>query len=164
MTSNVMVFRAPFGIAGAVSREDNKLIEAQGLNVSLPFASYGIPGKIVSGLFVPVALVGDTAPYGFLVRPYPFQGPNASDALGTSVPLTTGVANILKRGYIQVQCNAGTPALNGTVYIRYANSDSTHPVAGIEAAAVGSTTVALTNCYFTGPADANGLVEIAFNL
>lgn len=164
MTSNVIVFRAPFGIAGAVTREDQKHIEAQPLAAATPFASYGLPGKIVNGIFVPLTVVGDVTPYGFLVRPYPFQGPNASDPLGVSVPLTTGVANILRRGYIAVQCNAGTPALGGTVYQRYANADSTHPLDGIEAAAVGATTVALTNAFFMGPADANGLVEIGFNI
>lgn len=162
--SNAILYRMAQGIPGDVSRASVSTIESQPLASGTPFPGYGLPGKISGGAFVPVSAVGDTAPYGLLVRPFPTTGPDASDPLGTAVPPTTGVANILRRGYMTVKCNAGTPALGGAVYIRYANGVTATPVGGIEAAAVASTTVALTNAIFTGAADANGNVEIAFNI
>lgn len=162
--SNAYLYRMPQGVQGDISRPSQGTVEAQGLNASLPFTSYGVFGKIASGLFVPLTLVGDTTPYGMLVRPYPFSGPNASDPLGTAVPPTTGVANILRRGYATVLCNAGVPALGGTVYYRYANPTGPLPLNGLEATSVGGSNVALIGVAFMGPADAAGNVEIAFNI
>lgn len=153
------------GLPGGLSRGAGQAtITPEVLDSASPFAAYGLPGKIVSGQFVPVSLVGDTAPAGILVRPYPTTSPNASDPLGTSTPPTTGVVSVLRRGYIMVKCNAGVPAEGGAVYIRYAAGTINTPIGGIEAAAVAGDTVALTNCVFNGPADANGNVEIAFNI
>lgn len=166
--SNAILFRMPNGVAGDISRPSMSTIEAQAFNSSLPFASYGIPGKIASGLFVPLTAVGDTTPFGLLVRTYPVTGLNASDPLGTAVPICTGgfAANVLRRGYMTVQLNAGasSAALGSAVYFRYANPSGAAVVGGLEGAAVGATTVALTNAIFMGPADANGFAEVAFNI
>jgi hypothetical protein len=159
-----ILYRMAQGIPGDVSRQSIATIEAQPLNAAAPFLSYGIPGKIAAGLFVPLSAVGDTAPYGFLVRPYPITGANASDPLGTAVPLTSGLANILRRGYMTVQSNAGTPTAQGTVYVRYANAAAGTPIGGLEATSVGGSNVALLGVAFMGPADASGNVEIAFNI
>ncbi len=158
-------FRMPFGIPGDISRGvEQSTVEQQAYNASLPFPSYGVPGKMVSGLFVPLALVGDTVPYGFLVRPFPTTGLNASDPLGTAVPQTTGVANVLRRGYMMVQCNVGTPAFGGTVYMWYAASSGSHVVGGLEATSTPGSNVALTNCSWFGTTDSNGYAEIQFNI
>lgn len=155
----------PFGIAGDVTRQSQSKIETGVLNASLPFAGYGLFGKNVSGKFVPVA-GGDAATvvYGILVRPFPTQGANASDPLGTSVPPTTGLANVLRSGYISVKNNAGTPALGGPVYIRVADAAAGQPIGGIEAAADETDTILVAGAQFMGPADASGNVEIAFNI
>lgn len=166
--SNAILYRMAQGVQGAITRQQTALgsVEPQAFNSSLPFPSYGVPGKMVSGLFVPLSAVGDTAPYGFLVRPYPIVGLNASDALGVAVPLCTGgvAANILRRGYMSIVCNAGTPVQGGTLYMRYANPSGALVLGGIEATSVGGSNVALTNVQFTGPADSAGNVEIAFNI
>lgn len=165
MSANSYLYRMPSGIPGATSRDSVSTIEALPLNSSLPFAGYGIPGKIASGAFVPFAGSETAAAcYGFLVRPYPTTGVNASDPLGTAVPATSGIANVLRRGYMTVHNNAGTPALNGAVYIRVASAAAGKPIGGIEAAADSTNTVLLTNAIFMSAADANGNVEIAYNI
>lgn len=157
--------RMPFGIPGDVTRQSQAKIEAQVFNPSAAFSGYGLFGKINAGKFVPVGS-GDTAAsvYGVLVRPYPITGNNASDPLGTSVPPTTGLADVLRSGYINVKNNAGTPAVGGQVYIRVANATAGKPIGGIEAAAVVDETIAVTGATFAGAADANGNVEIAYNI
>lgn len=165
--TNAILYRMAQGIPGAVSRESVATIEAQPLAVGTPFYSYGIFGKWSGGAFVPLTAVGDAANvYGLLVRPYPITGLNASDPLGTSVPPTTGVANIMRRGYmtVQVPTGGGTPAPGGLVYFRYASPASPLLVGDIEAAAVGSVTAVVPGAFFMSAADANGNVEIGFNI
>lgn len=67
-----------------------------------------------------------------------------------------------QRGAINVKCQQGVPALNGTVYVRIA-ANASYPAAvvgGFEAAADGSNTVELTNCRWAGTADPNGIAEM----
>ena len=157
--------RMPFGIPGDVTRQSQAVIEAQPFNTALPFNRYGIPGKIVANKFIPFAgaeVVTDA--YGILVRPNPITGANASDPLGTSVPPNNGLADILRSGYINVKNNAGTPALNGIVYVRVATPSTPQPIGGIEATSDAANTIILTGARFTGAADANGNVEIAYNI
>lgn len=159
-------YRMPYGIPGDVSRQSVATIETQLFDSTAAFGAYGLFGKIDSnGKFAPIGS-GDAAAaiYGLLIRPYPTTGANASDPLGTSVPPTSGCANILKRGYATVQINAGTAALNGAVYVRVATASGAKVIGGIEAAADGTNTIQVAGCVFTGAADANGNVEIAFNL
>lgn len=160
-----ILYRMPYGIPGDVTRAAQATIETQILNSALPFAGFGLFGKIASGKFVPVT-TGDAASavYGLLVRPYPTQGANASDPLGTSVPKTTGAADVFRRGYANVKVNAGTAAVGGTVYIRVAAAAAGKPIGGIEAVADGGNTIAVTNCTFMGDADASGNVEIGYKI
>ena len=157
--------RMPQGIAGDVTRQSIATIEPQLLDSSKPFAGFGLFGKIASNKFVPVE-AGDSAGvvYGILVRAYPSQGANASDPLGTAVPKTTGVADVLRRGYISVKNNAGTAAIGGTVYIRVANAAAGKPIGGIEAQSDSSNTIVVAGATFMSAADAGGNVEIAYNI
>jgi hypothetical protein len=173
--SNAILYRAPFGVQGDITRPSQQNVEAWGFNSANVFAQYGVPGKIVSGLFVPCVAAGDVSLiWGFLVRPYPISPLNASDALGTSVPNCTAgfVANVLRRGYLNVfvQLNAASVAAGGSVYMRTAGAIAGQILGGIEGATTGNNTVLTASqglaggIVFTGPADANGIAEIAFNL
>lgn len=160
------LYRMPNGVPGDVTRQSQSTIETQLKNSSLPFPSYGVPGKIASGKFVPVAS-GDTASvvYGFLVRPFPTTGQNASDPLGTSVPRAdNGAADVLRRGYLNVKVNAGTASLGSPVYVRVAAGTVNQPIGGIEAAADSTNTVVIDGAIFMSAADASGNAEIAFNI
>ncbi len=128
---NAILYRMPSGIPGDVSRLQSATIESVPLNASLPFSAYGLPGKLASGKFVPIA--GDEVAadiYGFLVRTYPTQTPNA-DGSGVA----GGIGSIMRRGFMTVKLNSGTAALGGKVYVRVDNESSGKPIGGIEAAA-----------------------------
>ena len=129
-------YRMGAGVPGDITRQSPATIESQIFDPNNAFASYGLFGKFASGKFIPVGS-GDAsaAVYGMLVRPNPITGANGSDPLGTSVPPLSGIANVLRRGYANVKSNAGTPALNGAVYIRVGNASTGKPISGIEAAA-----------------------------
>lgn len=164
--SNAITYRMPQGIPGILTRQGFGMVEAQVLGAT-PVPAYGFPVKMSSGLILPLSLVGDTLPFGWLVRPWPTTDNSGNEALGTAVPPATAgsILNIMKRGYMSVFCqaNAGSVAANGTVYLRYANASGAAVVGGVEATSIGATTVALTNCYWCGPADANGNAEIYFD-
>lgn len=70
--------------------------------------------------------------------------------------------SVFQRGSINVKVYDGTPALGGTVYIRTATSGTytTGVVGGFSATNESGSTVALTNCQWGGPADANGIAEL----
>jgi len=161
--SNAYLLRMPSGIPGDVSRKLDSTVDTVILDSTAPFTAYGVPGKLVNGKFVPVA-AGDTAAVisGFLVRPYPTQ--SAQEPIGTATPPTTGTGNRLRRGWITVHNNAGTPSIGGAVYVRVAAAASGKPIGGIEAAADSTNTVVLTNALFTNAGDANGNVEIEYNI
>jgi hypothetical protein len=134
--SNAILYRMPYGVAGDVTRPSNSTIEPQVLDSASAFPGYGLFGKISSAKFVPIGAADvATAIRGLLVRPFPTQGANASDPLGTAVPSTTGIANVLRRGWMAVKSNAGTPAIDGAVYIRVGNASGGKPIGGIEATA-----------------------------
>jgi hypothetical protein len=161
--SNAYLYRMPSGIPGDVSRKLDSTIDTQFFSSSLPFASYGIPVKLSSGNVVPFAAADVAASlFGFLVRPYPTQG--AKEPIGTAVPPTYGAANVLRRGWMTVQCNAGTPAKGGIVYVRIDTPSGAKVVGGIEAASDTTHNVALTGVTFTNAGDANGNVEIEYNI
>jgi hypothetical protein len=156
-----LLYRMASGIPGDVSRPAQSLIEPATLNAALPFSAYGMVGKFAAGKFVPLA-GGETAAdvRGFLVRPYPTQTANA-DGSGIQQGI---IGNVMRRGYMTVKCGAGVPAKDGQVYARIAAAAAGKPIAGVEATADGANTIAITGCRFTGPADADGNVEIEYNL
>lgn len=163
--SNAILFRMASGIPGDISRRSQSTVEAIPLDSTLPFPAYGVFGKLTSGKFVPIA-GGDaaTAVYGLFVRPYPTTGGAASDPLGIATPPSKGIGDVMRRGYMTVKNNAGTPALGSPVYVRVAAPASGKPIGGIEAAADSTNTIAVTGAIFMNAGDANGNVEIAFNI
>ena len=156
------LYRMPSGIPGDVSRASASKIEQQFADSSNPFPAFGRFGKIASGKFIPVG-TGDAAAavYGLLIRPYPAG--NTQDALGVSTPSQlAGSHNVMVSGYASVVSNAGTAALNGTVYIRVAAPSGAKVVGGIEALSDSTNTIAVVGARFMAPADANGNATISF--
>lgn len=160
-------FRMPAGFAGDLQRAEVATIETQQIDSAAPPTAYGVPVKLVSGKIQPINSGSDTAAavIGVNLRPYPIQT-NGTDALGTSTPPTSGVTDILKRGYVMVSLGGTTAAAKGgTVYVRVASASAGKPLGGFEAAADSTNTVAMpASWYFTGPADAYGITEIAVNI
>lgn len=67
--------------------------------------------------------------------------------------------SVFQRGCINVKCQKGEPAIDGTVYVRVAASEG-YSVGGFEAEADGTNVVALSNAQWNGPADNNGVAEL----
>jgi len=159
-------FRMPAGIPGAVTRASLATIEPQQLDTTNYPTSYGVP-VVIDGTShnVRYAKTGDVVAniYGMYVRTFP-SGGNATDGLGVSTPPVAGICNVMKRGYMNVKVNVGTAVKNGAVYVRITANGGNTIIGGIEATADSTNTLALANAYFTGPADANGMCEIGFNI
>jgi hypothetical protein len=156
-----ILYTPNYGVPGDISRPNAPYVaETQAISsANTAFPAFGLPGKMVSNFFVPIASTGD-AVYGILVRPYPAQGQNASDPLGTAVPITNGPVSVLRKGYINVFCQLGTPAQGSNVYVRYQNPSGSQIVGGLEQGSTGNN-YQLTGAIWTGPADASGNAEIS---
>ncbi|WP_334421032.1 structural cement protein Gp24 [Acinetobacter soli] len=161
--SNAILYRMPSGIPGDVSRKSQSTIESH--HVGGQFAAFGLFGKLsaTTGDFVPLESTDTAAAvYGLLVRAYPTQ--SAQNELGKAVPTASDIQDALVRGYMTVKCNAGTAKKAGKVYVRVAAGTTAKPIGGIEAVADSTNTIEITKAMFMHDADAQGNVEIAFNI
>jgi len=164
--SNAYLYAMPSGIAGDLTRLKAADVEAQIADASYPVLRFGEPVKMESGKIRPITTDDVLADiYGFGVRPYPTQA-ETSEALGTATPSTTRAFNVLRRGYMTVKVQNGTPVKNASVFVRTVAADDpvAQPIGGIECAADGSDCFEITNAKFMGVADADGNVEISYNL
>lgn len=157
--------RMPIGFIGRISRENNLLVEAAPVNQANPPLSYGVFVKLVSGLLNPIA-ASDAASviWGVLVSPFPAQ--SSSNAFGGATPYAGGIADVLRRGYIVVALTGGTAVKGAQVYV-VTTAGTGFPVGSIVTSAspgASAVAVAVPNTTFEGPADANGNVEIAYNI
>lgn len=162
------LYRMDTGYPGCVNRAEIATVEAGTINTSTPPTAYGI-GVVndPNGIRPPTA--ADTVVSGIFVRPYPLQ-PNTggiSLPLGTAgVPPTVGNGDVLRRGYIIVKMQSTAAAVKGApVAVWIGAAAGPHVPGGVNAdAAAAGSNVALPNSYFMGPADTNGIVEIAVNI
>lgn len=154
------MYRMPSGIPGDVSRKSHSTIESH--NIATPVAAFGLGVKMDASGNLAALTSADTAAsvYGLLVRSYPTM--SATNELGEAAP-TKGVHDVMVRGYMTVKCNAGTAKKGGVVYVRIAAAAAGKPIGGIEAVADGANTIAV-NARFMHDADAQGNVEIAYNI
>ncbi len=162
MASNAILNRMSSGTPGDISRRGVTTVDPCVTDpTNFPFPAYGLPGKLMAGgVFRPFA-AGDagTLIAGFLVRPYPTQTANAN---GTGV--NTGVIqDRMRRGWMTVDAQLGTPVIGNPVYVRNANPVAGQPIGGIEAGTTANNSV-IPGCYFASTADVDGNVEIEFNI
>lgn len=135
---------AASGYAGQVTRGFyDSTVETKEAAAALEF---GVPVKLDATGKAAALTAGSDAVYGFTVREY-----GQADMSGKQ---TEAFVAVLRRGYIAVKVTGGTAAPGGKVYLT---------AAGAVTAASPSTT-ALAGATFCGKADANGIVEIAFNI
>jgi hypothetical protein len=179
-------FRMVAGFLGDVNRTHPATIEPCLISVTNPPTAYG-QGVVVDAAdpnrgLRPLAS-GDsalTAIYGITVRPFPLQiassvqqfGGAQFDSSASSVPPTSGVIDVLRSGYIMVKLDAAgiaaQPVKGGAAFIWVAATAGNHTQNQFESTATGGSTVALSGAgsigTFQGPSDANGVVELAFNI
>ena len=151
----------PHGFAGCYARQPDMIVETRPAGGETPIV-FGTP------------LVYDTdnvsvIPAGATFTAAEFAGVAGFEIKSVLTYLDQAVGqyapgeptSVFQRGSINVKCYDGTPALGGTVYVRTATSDTyTGVVGGFSANNESGKTVALTNCQWGGPADANGIAEL----
>ena len=168
-------FRMGAGFAGDINRTHPASVEPTLIDSSAPPTAYGQPVLVdATTQGVRPFASGDqsntvAAGYGITVRPYPTQQSSASNfgaaAIGAATPPTSGIMDVLRAGYIMINLPAGgTPVKGGAVYVWAAASTGAHVLGGVEAAYTAGSTTQLLNATFNGSPDANGNVEVAFNI
>lgn len=159
-----ITLRAPVGFPGAVTRDLDLTVIQEIIDSGTPPTAFGGAVKLVSGKLQPIAS-GDAASavYGLLVRPYPMQG---NSTTGSNAPPTSGIADVLRRGYMAVTLKLGTAAKGGQLYVVTTAGGSV--VVGdfvtSTSPAGGGTAVAMNGCFFQGAADSGGIVEVSANI
>lgn len=152
----------PHGFAGCYARQPDMIVETRpaGGNDPIPFGAPLVydtakPAVAAAGAGFTAASFAGVA--GFEIKSaLTYLDQQAGQyAPGEDV-------SVFQRGSINVKCYDGTPALGGTVYVRIKASETytTGVVGGFSATEESGSTVALTNCQWGGPADANGIAEL----
>jgi hypothetical protein len=172
MPDSVFTFRMPAGIAGECSRFNvvGTTIKPENQNIATPFTAYGQVGTIDANGARPIAATDVAAPpvVGIAIRPFPTSDNTVANPgvvpFGAGAPMPRGIIDIMYRGYVTMKLNGAAAAVKGgAVYVWFGATGGGHVLAGIEAAANASAWV-LAGAYFSGPADAQGNVEIAFRI
>ena len=151
----------PHGFAGCYARQPDMIVETRpaGGSNPIPFGTplvYGtVPTVVAAGAGFTAAKFAGVA--GFEIKSALTYLEQQAGQYAVGEPVS-----VFQRGSINVKCYDGTPALGGTVYVRTATSDTytTGVVGGFSANNESGKTVALTNCQWGGPADANGIAEL----
>lgn len=152
----------PHGFAGCYARQPDMVVETRPAGGSANIA-FGAPlvydtdnASVVSaGASFTAADFAGVA--GFEIKSVLTYLDQAVGQYGPGEPVS-----VFQRGSINVKCYDGTPALGGAVYVRTVQSDTytSSPVGSFSATNESGKTVALTNCQWGGPADANGIAEL----
>jgi hypothetical protein len=156
----------PAGFPGMINRRDQATIQPEILDPTNGPTAYGVFVKMTSGKILALAGGEDhTAIVGLIARPYPVQETSTpGGALGASpAPNLALPGDIMKRGYMTILLSFGTAAKGAAVYVSVNNAGG-NAVGAIGDNSDSSHCVAVDNCYFMGAADANGYVEISYNI
>lgn len=163
MRLNPQVFgkEMPHGFAGCYARQPDMIVETRpaGGEAPIPFGAalvYGTkPEVVAAGSGFTAANFAGVA--GFEIKSALTYLDQQAGQYAPGEPVS-----VFQRGSINVKCYDGTPTLGGTVYVRTGTSETytTGVVGGFSANNESGKTVALTNCQWGGPADANGVAEL----
>jgi hypothetical protein len=166
--------RMPVGWPGYVNRALHATVQTEMIDPAAPPTSYGVMliMDAATGTVRPATATDTAAGFaGFYVRPWPTQGGGittgpVNDPLGGATPHNSGPCDVLKRGYMIVQLNSASPAVvkGQPVGVFIGTPSAGNPAGGVSGAAVDATHLAVPNSFFMGPADANGMTEISYNL
>lgn len=168
-TDVAFTYRMGAGFAGEVNRTHPFSVVPSLQDGTSPVKLYGHPVLYSSANNSARGFVaGDTAVTkidGIVVRPYPTQNYSntafgAAVSFGAGAPNTSGILDILESGFIMANVVGTAPTKKGAVYIWCAASTGNHIQGGFETAASAGNTAAITNAFFTGGVDANGVAEI----
>lgn len=161
-------FRMGAGFPGDVNRSLSSIVPNLTDSTDV-IQAYGNPvlNKTSSNLVKGFVAADSTTPVicaGFCVRPMPSQQQaqsNFNTAIGAAAPPTSGVVDIIKRGFVMCKLPAGVSVTKGgLVYVWFAVTSGNNIQGGLVGAASAGNAALITNAKFNGPADANGNVEV----
>jgi len=160
--------RMSVGVAGDVSRP-SATVESMLIDSGTPITAFGQFCKLVSGKVRPATLAGDVSILaGLTVRPYPSPNQSlAAQGLGAGTPAASGIIDVMRRGYMTVVAKGAGAVTKGAAVYLCTTAGGVYALGDIVASATpgsGSAGTAIPGASFQGPADANGNVEIAYNL
>lgn len=156
--AQVIGTKMPNGFAGSYSRQPDMIVDTYN---SLGTIGFGAPVKYGSGGVQAMGASAQASDFlGIAVREVKTATNYFSQNEGSYVQYDA--VPVMKRGRVNVLCQRGTPAANGTVYVRVTANASypTAVVGGFEASSDSTNSVALTNAKWKGAADANGIAEL----
>lgn len=164
-------FRMPAGFAGDVNRTHPASIAPYMNDPTIPVTAYGllvVANTVANTVRNVQAADAASVMFGFSVRPFPFQqqsGGMTASFGSASVPTTAQMSalDVLKSGFIMAAVQ-GACTLGAPVYVWTAVNSGNHVQGGLEAVNPAGNGILLANAYFNGPADAGGIVEVAYNL
>ena len=152
----------PHGFAGCYARQPDMIVETRpaGGETPIPFGTPLVydttkPAVVAAGASFTAAAFAGVA--GCEIKSALTYLDQQAGQYAPGEPVS-----VFQRGSINVKCYDGTPALGGTVYVRTGTSETytTGVAGGFSANNESGKTVALTNCQWGGPADANGIAEL----
>lgn len=156
MSGTSILYRAPAGVVGDVTRELDTITETALCDQSTPPDAFGQP-VIMDGGKARKFTSGDVAAdvFGFLRRTIPSIGNLDGTDVNKDAP-----QGIVVKGYLLVECKVGTPVRGGIVYVRV-TADTGKLVGAIEANDDTSKTERLYGCsWASDDKDINNIAEI----
>ena len=158
LTPQTIGLNMSHGFAGSYARQPDMIVNTAPLGGTavIPFGTPLVRGK--GGAVIPMG-TGNTGGQFIGVAGREVKSPAEffSQSVGQYAP--EEAVSVFQRGCINVKCQKGSPAIDGTVYVRVTASGD-YAAGGFEAEADGATTVALVNAQWGGPADNNGVAEL----
>ena len=158
LTPQTIGLNMSHGFSGSYARQPDMIVNTAPLGGTeiIPFGTPLVRGE--NGVVLPMG-IGNTGNQFIGVAGREVKSPAEffNQNVGQYAP--EDPVSVFQRGCINVKCQKGSPAIDGTVYVRVAASGS-YVVGGFEAEADGTNTVALSNAQWNGPADSNGVAEL----
>ena len=158
LTPQTIGLNMSHGFAGSYARQPDMIVNTAPLGgtATIPFGTPLVRGE--GGAVVPMGS-GNTGNQFIGVAGREVKSPAEffSQSVGQYAPQEA--VSVFQRGCINVKCQKGSPAIDGTVYVRVTASGN-YDVGGFEAEADGTNTVALVNAQWNGPADNHGVAEL----
>lgn len=155
------LYRAPSGVAGDVTRQQDTVVESGLLNSAKAPTAFGAPVKIVSGKFEKIeASDAATVFAGILSRIAPSIAGDTAQTFASGTPNVQSVQGVVVKGYVNVKCAVGTPVRGAQVYMRV-TADTGKAVGDLETAADSGKCVALSGVtWAVDGKDADNVAEI----
>lgn len=158
LTPQTIGLNMSHGFAGSYARQPDMIVNTAPLGgtATIPFGTPLVRGE--GGAVIPMG-TGNTGGQFIGVAGREVKSPAEffSQSVGQYAPQEA--VSVFQRGCINVKCQKGEPAIDGTVYVRVTASGD-YVVGGFEAEADGANNVALVNAQWGGTADNNGVAEL----